>query len=208
MASYYIWLNEARRGPYSVQELRALVQADKASDESLVIEEDQYNTVKPWLNRWVTLKDALCPAAEDAGGAAMPKTGPPYTPEFRQQMVGLVKAGRDPQDLSQEFGPTPATIRKWVAQAETDQGSPQGGPTVSIDVPQQRNRFAIAGLSLGIASVFLFEFSIFPILAVVFAAIGLAKAGASGGRGRGQAWAGLALGVLYMLARLYRYGNQ
>ena len=36
----------------------------------------------------------------------MPKTRPPYTPEFRQQMVDLVRAGRDAQDLSREFEPS------------------------------------------------------------------------------------------------------
>ena len=29
----------------------------------------------------------------------MPKTRPPYAPEFRRQMVELVRAGRDPAEL-------------------------------------------------------------------------------------------------------------
>jgi transposase len=41
----------------------------------------------------------------------MPKTRPPYAPEFRQQMVDLVRAGRDPQDLSREFEPSGQAIR-------------------------------------------------------------------------------------------------
>ena len=36
----------------------------------------------------------------------MPKTRPPYLPEFRRQMVDLVRAGRDPADLAREFEPT------------------------------------------------------------------------------------------------------
>ena len=32
-----------------------------------------------------------------------PRTRPPYAPEFRQQMVDLVRAGRDPQDLARGF---------------------------------------------------------------------------------------------------------
>src|SRR4051812_39073975 len=32
----------------------------------------------------------------------MPKTPPPYSPEFRRQMVELVRAGRDPDDLARE----------------------------------------------------------------------------------------------------------
>ena len=33
----------------------------------------------------------------------MPRTRPPYSPEFRQQMVELVKTGRTPEELSREF---------------------------------------------------------------------------------------------------------
>jgi transposase len=33
----------------------------------------------------------------------MPKTRPPYSPEFRRQMVDLVRAGRDPAELAREF---------------------------------------------------------------------------------------------------------
>ncbi len=36
----------------------------------------------------------------------MPKTHPPYSPEFRRQIVDLVRAGRDPADLAREFEPT------------------------------------------------------------------------------------------------------
>ena len=48
----------------------------------------------------------------------MPKTRPPYAPEFRQQMVDLVRAGRDPQDLAREFEPSAQAIRNWVADAD------------------------------------------------------------------------------------------
>lgn len=33
----------------------------------------------------------------------VPKTRPPYSPEFRRQMVDLVRADRDPDDLAREF---------------------------------------------------------------------------------------------------------
>ena len=36
----------------------------------------------------------------------MPKTRKPYPPEFREQMVALVRAGRTPEELSREFEPT------------------------------------------------------------------------------------------------------
>ena len=52
----------------------------------------------------------------------MPKTRPPYPPEFRRQMVELVRAGRDPTDLAREFEPSAQAIRNWVAQADRQEG--------------------------------------------------------------------------------------
>ena len=52
----------------------------------------------------------------------MPKTRPPYAPEFRRQMVELVRAGRDPGDLAREFEPTAQSISHWVAQADRQEG--------------------------------------------------------------------------------------
>jgi transposase len=42
---------------------------------------------------------------------------PPYPPEFRQQMVELVKAGRRPSELAKEFGCHETSITDWVARA-------------------------------------------------------------------------------------------
>src|SRR5260370_42097045 len=52
----------------------------------------------------------------------MPKTRPPYSPEFRRQMVELVRAGRDPAELAREFEPTAQSISHWVAQADRQEG--------------------------------------------------------------------------------------
>ena len=52
----------------------------------------------------------------------MPKTRPPYAPEFRRQLVELVRAGRDPADLAREFEPSAQAIRNWVAQADRQEG--------------------------------------------------------------------------------------
>jgi len=52
----------------------------------------------------------------------MPKTRPPYSPEFRRQMVDLVRAGRSPEDLAREFEPTAQSICHWVAQADRHEG--------------------------------------------------------------------------------------
>jgi transposase len=48
----------------------------------------------------------------------MPKTRQPYALEFRRQMIDLVRAGRDPEDLAREFEPTSQSIRNWVIQAD------------------------------------------------------------------------------------------
>jgi len=33
----------------------------------------------------------------------MPKSRPPYSPELRRQLVDLVRAGRNPEDLAREL---------------------------------------------------------------------------------------------------------
>ena len=52
----------------------------------------------------------------------MPKTRTPYSPEFRRQMVELVRSGRDPTDLAREFEPSAQAIRNWVAQSDRQEG--------------------------------------------------------------------------------------
>ena len=59
----------------------------------------------------------------------MPRTRPPYPPEFRRQIVELVRAGRSMREVAQEFEPSCATIREWVRQANRDEGLDLSGPT-------------------------------------------------------------------------------
>ena len=59
----------------------------------------------------------------------MPKSHPPYAPEFRRQMVELVRAGRSPEELAREFEPSGQTIRNWVEQADLDEGRREDGLT-------------------------------------------------------------------------------
>ncbi len=61
----------------------------------------------------------------------MPRTRPAYPPEFRQQMVQLVKAGRTAEELSKEFEPTAQTIHNWVKQYDLDAGVRSDGLTSS-----------------------------------------------------------------------------
>ena len=59
----------------------------------------------------------------------MPRTRPPYPPEYRQQIIDLVRAGHSPEELAREFEPTGQTIRSWVKQADLDEGRRHDGLT-------------------------------------------------------------------------------
>ena len=59
----------------------------------------------------------------------MSKTRAPYPPEFRQQMVELLRAGRTPESLAREFEPSAQAIRNWLAQAERNAGRRGDGLT-------------------------------------------------------------------------------
>jgi len=61
----------------------------------------------------------------------MARKNPPYTPEFRRQMIELVRSGRSPESLAKEFEPTAQAIRNWVAQTERDEGRREDGPTTA-----------------------------------------------------------------------------
>ncbi len=70
----------------------------------------------------------------------MPRTRPPYPPEFRRQMVELVRAGRSPEELAREFEPTAQTIRNWVKQADLDEGRRSDGLTTDERAELRRLR--------------------------------------------------------------------
>jgi len=57
------------------------------------------------------------------------KTRPPYTVEFRRQIVELVRAGRSPAELAKEFEPSAQAIRNWVRQMDRDEGRRLDGLT-------------------------------------------------------------------------------
>ena len=45
-----------------------------------------------------------------------------YAPEYRRQMVELIRAGRSPGELAREFECSASAIRNWVRQADRDEG--------------------------------------------------------------------------------------
>lgn len=59
----------------------------------------------------------------------MPRFRSAYPPEFRRQMVELVRSGRTPEELAREFEPTAQSIVNWVKQADRDAVKRSDGPT-------------------------------------------------------------------------------
>ena len=70
----------------------------------------------------------------------MPRTHRPYSAEFRRRLVDLVRAGRTPESLGQEFEPTSQAIRNWVRQADRDDGRHADGLTTVERVELRRLR--------------------------------------------------------------------
>src|SRR6266851_666488 len=52
----------------------------------------------------------------------MPRTHPPYAPEYRRRIIELARAGRPIAQLAREFEASANAIRKWVKQAGLDEG--------------------------------------------------------------------------------------
>ena len=62
----------------------------------------------------------------------MPKSHPPYPPEFRAEAVRLVReGGRNPDQLARDLGCSGQTIRNWVRQADLDTGRRADGLTTA-----------------------------------------------------------------------------
>ena len=78
----------------------------------------------------------------------MPRSRPPYAPEFREQMIALVKAGRSADKLAKEFEPTAQTIRNWVRQADIDDGKRSDGLTTAEREELRRLRKEVKNLRI------------------------------------------------------------
>jgi transposase len=57
----------------------------------------------------------------------MPRSHPPYPPEFRAEAVRLARSGEIPiRQLSRDLGIADQTLRSWLAQVEIDEGRREG----------------------------------------------------------------------------------
>lgn len=57
----------------------------------------------------------------------MPRTRPPYPPDFKAEAVRLVKTSGEPVALvAKDLGISDQTLRNWIAQDDTDAGRKSG----------------------------------------------------------------------------------
>jgi len=57
----------------------------------------------------------------------MPRTRPPYPPEFRQEAVRLVQSSGKPLvTIARDLGIAGETLRNWMKQAQVDAGEREG----------------------------------------------------------------------------------
>ncbi|HEY1688800.1 MAG TPA: transposase [Solirubrobacteraceae bacterium] len=50
----------------------------------------------------------------------MPKSRPPYPPEFRREAVGLVRSGRSIKDVAASLGCSEQSLSNWTKQEQVD----------------------------------------------------------------------------------------
>jgi transposase len=61
----------------------------------------------------------------------MPRTRPPYPPEFRREAVELMRQGRLPGELARSLGVSEQTLRNWRRQDQIDRQERDDGVTSS-----------------------------------------------------------------------------
>ena len=59
----------------------------------------------------------------------MPRTRPPYPPEFRREAVQLVRSGRSVKDVAESLGCSDQSLHNWVRQEQLDRHERDDGLT-------------------------------------------------------------------------------
>lgn len=59
----------------------------------------------------------------------MPKSRPPYPPEFRREAVAMVRSGRSVKEVAGALGMTEQSLRNWVKQEQLDRHERDDGLT-------------------------------------------------------------------------------
>jgi transposase len=59
----------------------------------------------------------------------MPRSRPPYPPEFRREAVVMVRSGRSIKEVSEALGMTEQSLRNWVKQETLDRHERDDGLT-------------------------------------------------------------------------------
>jgi transposase len=59
----------------------------------------------------------------------MPRTRPPYPPEFRREAVQLVRSGRSVRDVAESLGCSDQSLHVWVKRDELDRKERDDGLT-------------------------------------------------------------------------------
>jgi transposase len=58
----------------------------------------------------------------------VPRTRPPYPPEFRREAIKLVRiSSKSQHQIAEDLGISDVTLRSWVKQAERDEGTRPDG---------------------------------------------------------------------------------
>ena len=59
----------------------------------------------------------------------MPRTRPPYPPEFRRRAVELIRSGTQLKQVAADLGVSEQTLRNWRRQAQVDRHERDDGLT-------------------------------------------------------------------------------
>lgn len=61
----------------------------------------------------------------------MPRSRPPYPPEFRREAVAMVRSGRSIKEVAESLGMTEQSLRNWVRQEQLDRHERDDGLTTA-----------------------------------------------------------------------------